>query len=150
VTTPQSNSGAFLQRWVINTLAVLVATYAINGITFGSWIDLLVATLILGILNSFVRPLLVVLSLPFLILTLGLFTFVINAVLLLLVSWFMGPKHFHVAGFGSALLGAVVISLISVVLNALTGTRNPRSDGRKQTSPPPPRQDKGGGPIIDV
>ena len=113
---------AFIQRWIISTLAVLVATYIVPGIKYGDWQDLLVATLVLGLLNGFVRPVLMLLSLPLLIVTLGLFTLVINALLLLLVSGLLGQENFKVDGFGSALLGALVISIISLLLNSLTGT----------------------------
>ena len=92
----------FLQRWLINTLAVLVATYIVPGISYARPIDLVVAALILGILNAILRPLLLLLSLPLLIFTLGLFTLVINALLLLLASKLVGEPHFHVDGFWSA------------------------------------------------
>lgn len=149
------NSGvkSFLQRWLISTVAVLVATYIIPGIQYAGWPDLLVATLVLGILNTFLRPILMILSMPLLIFTLGLFTFVINALLLMLVSWLLGPK-FQVDGFWSAFFGALVISIISLLLNVMTGSGNSRVQVKRgQTPPPPPnRRDDGdgGGPIIDV
>ena len=139
----------FLQRWLISTVAVLVATFVLQDhITYGTWVDLLLATLILGLLNGFLRPLLMLLSLPLLILTLGLFTIVINAVLLLIVSALMGGKHFHVDGFWTAFWGALVISLVSIVLNSFTGTGNARVSVRR--GPPPKKDDDGGGPVIDV
>ncbi|MBA4148702.1 MAG: phage holin family protein [Verrucomicrobia bacterium] len=146
----KSGSKSFLQRWLISTVAVLVATYIIPGIHYAGWLDLLVATLLLGILNTFLRPILMVLSLPFLILTLGLFTLVINAVLLLLVSWMLGPK-FQVDGFWWAFLGALVISIISLLLNSITGSGNSRMQVKRGPAPPPNRRDDGGGgPVIDV
>ena len=139
----------FLQRWLISTVAVLGATFVLQGrITYGTWVDLLVATLILGLLNGFLRPLLMLLSLPLLILTLGLFTIVINAVLLLIVSALMDSKHFHVDSFWTAFWGALVISLVSIVLNSFTGTGNARVSVRR--GPPPKKDDDGGGPVIDV
>src|SRR5438046_694912 len=105
---------AFIQRWVISTVAVLVATYIVPGIKFEHWQDLFVATLVLGLLNSFLRPILMLLSLPLLIFTLGLFTIVINALLLLLVDWLLRPK-FVVETFGSAFWGALVISILSLL-----------------------------------
>ena len=137
---------SFLQRWLINTLAVLVATYLVHGISYGKPIDLFVAALILGVLNAILRPLLMLLSLPLLIFTLGLFTLVINALLLLLASWLVGASHFHVAGFWSAFWGALVISIVSIILNSLTGTGNSRVSVKKGKSPP--RDDDG--PVIDV
>jgi len=138
---------AFIQRWIISTLAVLVATYIVPGIKYGDWQDLLVATLVLGLLNGFVRPVLMLLSLPLLIVTLGLFTLVINALLLLLVSGLLGQENFKVDGFGSALLGALVISIISLLLNSLTGTGVTRVSVRRGKQAD---DDDKGGPVIDV
>ena len=137
---------SFLQRWLITTLAVLVATKLVHGIEYQSGVDLLVTSLMLGILNAFLRPLLMLLSLPLLIFTLGLFTLVINALLLLLVSWMLNP-HFHVDGFWPAFWGALVISIASILLNAFTGAGN--SKAKVERKPNPPRDD-GGGPVIDV
>ena len=139
---------SFLQRWLINTLAVLVATYVVPGIEYGDAIDLFVAALILGILNAILRPLLMLLSLPLLVFTLGLFTLVINALLLLLASLLVGASNFHVSGFWSAFFGALVISIVSIVLNTLTGTGNSRISVKKQKAPP--RRDDDDGPVIDV
>ena len=72
----------FLQRWIITTAAVLVAAQIVTGIKYDSGRALLIATLVLGLLNAFLRPLLLLLSLPLLVLTLGLFTLIINALLL--------------------------------------------------------------------
>jgi putative membrane protein len=134
----------FLQRWLINTLAVLVAVKLVNGIRYDSNLDLLVATLVLGILNAFLRPLLLVLSLPLLVFTLGLFTLVINAVLLYFVGNLV--TGFHVADFTAALKGAVVISIISFVLNLLTGTGKPRVQVQRGKRTP----GNDDGPVIDV
>ena len=91
----------------------------------------MIASLLLGILNAFVRPILMFFALPLLIFTLGLFTFVINALLLYLCRRAAGP-HFHVDSFGYAFLGALIISIVSVTLNILTGT------GTRVTVPTPP------------
>ena len=111
--------------------------------------DLLVATLVLGLLNTFLRPLLMLLSLPLLVFTLGLFTIVINALLLLLVAALMGSKHFSVDGFWSAFWGALVVSIVSLLLNSLTGSGNARVSVRRG-KPPEVRDDDKGGPVIDV
>jgi len=140
----------FLQRWIISTLAVLVATFVLRGrIDYGNWVDLLVATLVLGLLNSFLRPLLMLLSLPLLVFSLGLFTIVINAVLLLLVSALVGKEHFHVDGFWSAFWGALIISIVSLLLNSLTGTGHARVSIRRG-APPRKSDDDKDGPVIDV
>lgn len=119
---------AFLKRWVITTVAVLVAANIVPGIHYDTKVGLLVATLVLGILNAVVRPVLLVLSLPLLILTLGLFLVVINA---LLLYWVGQMKTFHVHSFGAACLGAVVISLVSLILNTLTKSGNARVEIRR-------------------
>ena len=84
-----------------------------------------IASLVLGILNAFIRPILMLLALPLLIFTLGLFTLVINALLLYFVGVLLAP-HFQVDSFGFAFLGALIISIVSIALNILTGTGNTR------------------------
>ncbi len=139
----------FLQSWVINTVAVLVAVMLLRGhISYENKPEnLLVASLLLGILNAFVRPILMLIALPLLIFTLGLFSLVINALLLCLVGKLMEP-HFQVDTFGYAFLGALVISVISIVLNLLTG--NSRVSVQRRRPPGPPKNSGGGGSIIDV
>ncbi len=137
----------FLKSWAINTFAVLVVTQLVHGIRYDSNAGLIVATLALGILNAFLRPLLLLLSLPILIFTLGLFTLVINAVLL---YWVGNLVHdFHVDSFSAAFWGALVISLVSLILNSVTGSGSARITVRRGKSPNPPKND-GGGPVIDV
>lgn len=111
----------FLQRWLINTLAVLVAVYLVKGISYRGHFDVVVAALVLGILNVLLRPFLLFLSLPLLVFTLGLFTLVINALLLWLTGTLLAPA-FTVAGFWPAFWGALIISIVSLVLNTLTGS----------------------------
>jgi putative membrane protein len=137
----------FLQRWLINTLAVLVAVYFLGDarISYKNWNDLLIASFLLGLLNAFLRPLLLVLSLPLLIFTLGLFTLVINAALLFFVGKLLHP-HFVVRDFESAFWGALVIGIVSFVLNVLTGTGKTRVQVQR-TKRPPGNDD---GPVIDV
>jgi putative membrane protein len=145
----------FLQRWLITTVAVLVAAHIIPGISYDRVTDLVVASLLLGVLNAIARPILMVLSLPLVILTLGLFLLVINALLLSFVGWLV--KGFHVGGFWSAFFGALVISVVGVVLNTLTGTGNSQvkvsgsvNRGQQQQRKPDDDDKGGGGPIIDV
>ena len=103
-------------RWVINALTLLVMSQIVPGIHIDSFGTALLAALALGILNALLRPLLLILTLPVNILTLGLFTFVVNGVMLKLASDLV--RGFHVDGFGSAVLGALVLALISFLLNA--------------------------------
>jgi len=138
----------FLQSWIINTLAVALAVLILRQhIRYQNTFDLLMASLFLGILNAFVRPILMLIALPLLILTLGLFTFVINALLLRLVGLFLAPG-FEVDGFGYAFAGAAIISIVSIALNVLTG--NSRVSVQRPNKPKPPGNDDDDKPIIDV
>jgi putative membrane protein len=143
-----ANLKSFLQRWLINTVAVLVAANVVTGIHYDTVGALLVASLLLGILNAFLRPLLLLLSLPLLILTLGLFTLVINALLLSFVGWLVGP--FHVNNFSAAFWGGLVISLVSLIINPFLGGRQARIEVQHGPRPPSRPKNGGGGPIIDV
>src|SRR5579862_3360806 len=136
----------FLGNWAINTFAVLIAALILHGhIRYGNSGDLIIASLLLGILNAFVRPVLMLLALPLLIFTLGLFTLVINALLLYFVGVLMGP-YFQVDSFGFAFLGALIISIVSVALNVLTGSARVSVQRR----PPPPKNPRDDdGPVID-
>lgn len=142
-----SNLKSFLQRWAITTLAVLVAANVVTGIRYDTVGGLLTASLLLGILNAVLRPVMLLLSLPLLILTLGLFTLVINAILLSIVGWVVQP--FHVDGFGAAFLGSFVISIVSLSVNVMLGTHRIKVEARKAGQPPDGRGD-GDGPVIDV
>ena len=138
----------FIQSWAINTLAVLVAVKVVSGIHCQKPLDLLVASLLLGILNAVLRPILMFLTFPLLLFTLGLFRFVINAFLLYFVGSLLQP-HFKVYGFGDAFWGALVISIISTVLHVLTGGGSSRV--RFVRRRPPPDSGRGGsGPVIDI
>ncbi len=103
-----------LIRWIILTGAVLASAYLIDGIHVSGFGSAVGAAAVLGLLNVFFRPLLFVLTLPINILTLGLFTFVINAVLLMMASGVI--RGFEVEGFWTAVLGALVISFINWLL----------------------------------
>jgi putative membrane protein len=111
-------------RLLINAAALWAATRITPGISFdGGWQTLLVVALIFGVLNVSVRPLLWFMTLPLLIVTLGLFTFVLNALMLWLtgvVSEWLG-LGFHVDGFGAAFLGALVVSVVSFMLSLFVG-----------------------------
>ena len=110
----------FVIRTLITALALWIAVEIVPGVNFqGEWIRLLLVALVLGVLNALVRPLLVLLSCPMLILTLGLFTLVINALILWLTSSLSARfgLGFHVSGFWAAFLGAFVISIVSFLLS---------------------------------
>ena len=106
---------------VINAVALL-ATTVVPGIRFqGNWLTLLLAGALFGIFNAIVRPLALLLSLPFLILTLGLFYFILNGVLLLVASWFL--PGYAVSGIVAGILGSLVIGIVNWALHALFGAR---------------------------
>ncbi len=139
----------FLQSWIINTLAVLLAVIILRDhINYENKLgNLLIASFLLGILNAFVRPILMLIALPLLIFTLGLFTFVINALLLCFLGVLL--PFFHVDSFGYAFLGALIIWIISAALNVLTG--NTRFSVQHRDPPNrPPKSGGGDGPVIDV
>jgi putative membrane protein len=110
----------FLLRWAINAAGLYAAIWIVPGIDFfGEWTGILWVALIFGLLNALVRPVLKLLAFPLIVITLGLFTLVINTALLLLTS-FIGQSFgiaFTVDGFWAALLGSLVISIVSVVLS---------------------------------
>ncbi len=110
----------FVLNLLINAFALWAAAKVIAGITYsGPWYGLLLVALVFGLLNAFVRPVLKLLSLPLVILTLGLFIFILNACMLLLTSAASKALElgFSVAGFWPALWGALVISLINMMLS---------------------------------
>lgn len=117
----------FLLRWGITALAVFLTTLIIPGMSTDSTASLLGASLLLGIINAFIRPILLILSLPFILVTMGLFIFVINALLLLLVSSLI--PGFQIQGFWDAFLASIVISIVSYLLSCFFRT----SDGKIRT-----------------
>jgi len=140
----------FLQNWAIDTLAVLVAVYVVPGIRFKDdslWTPF-VTSLVLGVLNAFIRPILTLWALPLVILTLGLFRFLINALLLYFVSVLLG-QYFEISSFGAAFLGALVISVVSLLLNLLSGAGRPRVHFVRRSRRVDPDRN-GDGPVIDV
>lgn len=113
-----------LLRWLINGVALYLAAELVPGIeTEGGWQVLLLMALIFGLVNALVRPILKFLTCPLIMLTLGLFTLVINALMLQLASW-LGRQldlGFYVENFWAAILGALVISVVSFVLTMIIG-----------------------------
>ncbi len=111
----------FFFRWMILTVAILVTSYLMDGIHVSGFFSAFFAAAILGILNAFFRPILLVLTLPINILSLGLFTFVLNAILLMIVSGVI--SGFDVYGFWSGLFGSLLISLISWIITSFINDR---------------------------
>jgi putative membrane protein len=103
----------------VNTLSLWVADDLFGGMTLQSAQSLFIAGLLLGIVNTFLRPVLVVLTLPLSLVTLGLFVLVINALMLLFVAWLV--PGFYIAGFWSGFFVALFVSVFSFILNSLIG-----------------------------
>ena len=108
-------------RWLILTVAIIVTSYLLDGIRVSGFFSAFLAAAILGILNAFFRPILLILTLPINILSLGLFTFVINAIMLMMVSGVL--SGFEVYGFWSAVFGSLLISLVSWALTSFINER---------------------------
>jgi len=111
----------FAIRWFVLTLAIMLASYMLQGIVVQDFFTALFAAAMLGLLNTFFRPILIVLTLPINVVSLGLFTFVINAVLLLMVSGVI--SGFEIRGFWTAVLGSLIISATNWLLSSLISDR---------------------------
>ncbi len=105
----------FVIRWVVNALALLVAAWILKGIVVNSYLSLFVAAFVIGLLNAFLRPVVLLLTLPLNILTLGLFTLVVNGIMILLAGDVV--RGFEVHGFFSAVFAALIMGLVSFILN---------------------------------
>ena len=108
-------------RWLILTAAIMFTSYLLDGIQVSGFFSALLAAAILSVLNVFLRPVLLILTLPLTILSLGLFTFVINAILLMMVSGVI--SGFTVRDFKSALFGSLLISIVNAILGAFVGDK---------------------------
>jgi putative membrane protein len=106
-----------IARWIVNAAALLLVAYLYTGVRVDDFVSAAIAALVLGLVNAVVRPILVLLTLPVTVLTLGLFLFVINA----LLFWFVAEivRGFHVTGFMAALVGSVLYSVITLVTSWL-------------------------------
>jgi putative membrane protein len=111
----------FFIRWLLNAVALAVAASIVPGIHSASVAATLIAALVLGILNAIVRPFLLLLTLPINLLTLGLFTFVVNGIMLLMTGSLV--RGFMVDGLGAAILGSLVLSFVSFLLNVFITDR---------------------------
>jgi putative membrane protein len=122
----------FIIRLVINAIALWLATRLIDGISFdGEMVFLLVVALVFGVVNAIVKPILIFLTFPFLIVTLGLFLLVLNGAMVWLTGAISDAADlgFHVSGFGAAFLGGLVVSVVSFVLSLMVG--DSRKDRRE-------------------
>ena len=132
---------------MVTTLGVVVAANVVRGIHYDTVLGLALASLLLGILNAFVRPLMILFALPLVMVTLGFFVLVINGLLLYWVGRVLHP--FHVDTFGAAFWGALIISVVSTLVNWFLGSSEPRikaTRGHRPTRGP----GDGDGPVIDI
>jgi len=131
-----------LVRWTVLALGVALSTKLVRGISCDDGLTLAVVVLLLSFFNVVLKPLLLLFTLPFIVLSLGLGIWLINALLFLLVSKIV--DGFHVAGFGSALLGALIVSVTSFIMNRLL------QPPPKPPAPPPSAGPGGKGEVIDI
>ncbi|HTC59530.1 MAG TPA: phage holin family protein [Solirubrobacteraceae bacterium] len=104
--------------WVFNTIALFVATWLLSGLSYGSdWWALLISGLVFTLVNFFLKPILAILSIPFIIVTLGIFYFLINVLMLYLTHWIV--PQFTIASFWWAALAAIIVSVVNWVLRKL-------------------------------
>ncbi len=109
-------------KWIMNTIAIILAIKFVPGIVYsGAWWGILLVSMIFGLVNTVIRPLVTLFTFPLLIVSLGLFTFIINAMMLSLTSWLSESMHigFRVEGFKAAFWGSLVISIVSLLLGCL-------------------------------
>jgi putative membrane protein len=118
----------FLTRLLVNAAALWVATRLVSGVTFeGGWLSLLAVALVFGVVNAFIRPVLQILTCPLIVLTLGVFALVVNGFMLWLTSSLSGSLGlgFHVSGFWPAFWGALVVSIVSILLSIFVHDAQP-------------------------
>jgi putative membrane protein len=111
-----------LIRWFINAGALILVSYLLTNVVVDSWWAALMAAAILGLVNIFIRPFLLIITLPINLLTVGLFTFVVNALMLLLVSSIV--QGFQVIGFSTAVFAAIILWLISLAVDQVLAPKN--------------------------
>jgi putative membrane protein len=116
----------FITKAILTSVAVLVASYLLSGITVDNTITALMVAVVLGLLNTFIKPALIMLTIPFTIFTLGLFLLVINIIIVYLASEIV--PGFKVAGWGSALMFSFIVSIVSGILERLVTKYTPEKE----------------------
>jgi len=127
------NVSYFVLRIMINALSIAVAVKIVDGLTFtGEWWKMIIIGAVFGIINTLIKPLVTLFAFPLIILTLGLFTLIVNALMLLITVKLSDPLKLGIQmnGFWSAFWGAVMISIVSIILSWLTGLKKIRYHGR--------------------
>ncbi len=130
-----------LVRWLILALGVILSTKIVPGISCDTGVTLAVVVLMMSFFNAVLKPLLLLFTLPFILLSLGIGIWVINALLFFFVGRLV--EGFHVAGFGSALLGSLIVSVTNMVMSRLLKPPGP-------PGPPPVRREAKGDDVIDI
>ena len=135
----------FLIKWFVNTIALFLITHIVAGIKAEGWLSIVVAALVIGLLNAVIRPVIIILTLPITILSFGFFTLIINGLMFYVASKMV--EGFYVANFWSAFWAALLLSIISFILNiALTPTVNLRRWSYQKTYSTGPKYND----VIDV
>ena len=119
-------------RWAFNVAALFVAAWILPGISYGNdWWSLLIAAIVFTLVNAFVKPILAILSIPFIIVTLGIFYFLINVLMLYVTDWLV--SDFQIDTFWWAVLGAIIVSIVNGILHMIFG--DPGEQRRRRAEP---------------
>jgi len=119
-------------RWAFSVAALFVAAWVLSGISYGNdWWSLLIAAIVFTLVNAFVKPILAILSIPFIIVTLGIFYFLINVLMLYITDWLV--SDFQIDTFWWAVLGAIIVSIVNGILHMIFG--DPGEQRRRPAEP---------------
>ena len=119
-------------RWAFNVAALFVAAWILSGVSYGdSWWTLLIAAVVFTLANAFVKPVLAVLSIPFIVVTLGIFYFLINVLMLYVTDWVVGD--FEIKTFWWGVLAAIIVSIVNGILHMIFG--DPTEQHRRRREP---------------
>ena len=119
-------------RWAFNVAALFVAAWLLSGISYGDdWWSLLIAAIVFTLVNAFVKPILAILSIPFIVVTLGIFYFLINVLMLYITDWLV--SDFQIDTFWWAVLGAIIVSIVNGILHMIFG--DPGEQRRRPAEP---------------
>jgi putative membrane protein len=119
-------------RWAFNVAALFVAAWVLSGVSYGDdWWALLIAAIVFTLVNAFIKPVLAILSIPFIVVTLGIFYFLLNILMLYITDWIVGP--FEIKTFWWGALAAIIVSVVNGILHMIFG--DPSEFGRSQHEP---------------
>ena len=119
-------------RWAFNVAALFVAAWVLSGVSYGNdWWALLIAAIVFTLVNAFIKPILTILSIPFIVITLGIFYFLLNILILYITDWIVGP--FEIKTFWWGALAALIVSIVNGILHMIFG--DPSEFGRQRREP---------------